>query len=331
VVDDGTNAIVNITDAVNLYSYEVVLNFTGTIDENIVYATFLGANDGAEATYSYNLANSSLVYIYGSKLQANGEGVNGSGELFTIAHSGGSMTLWSFTSINTSDISTKADGSFTAFYEAAETVCGDNVCDVGETSDSCAPDCGSIVSGSSGSGGGGGGGGSTATVDEGPRVIALSEKGMIDGTLAGGLERNDRLQFLVASKTGELEQHTITIKTLNLTTKKISIRIASNPVVVFLELGEEIKVDVNEDNVYDIYIRFKAIKDNKAVLYVKKISEPASGIRVSDVTNTGQYDTSDQNNGFFKMVSSIMLLSVILISIILIISKHKKLAKHKKR
>jgi hypothetical protein len=154
---DESTAVINILNAVDVYSYEVVLNFTGNIDTDGLgdedfsnFAQFLGIPD-EEATYSYDIENN-LLYVYGSK-RGTGSGVSGSGNLFNISHFGGSISLWSFTEINTSDISSATDGSYTSYVPEAELFCGDNTCNNGESCSTCSADCGACPAQSPGGGG----------------------------------------------------------------------------------------------------------------------------------------------------------------------------------
>lgn len=154
MTDDGSNAVVSIANAINLYSYEVVMNYTGDLDvDNIVYTSFLGTA-GGDATYSYNLEAGNFIYVYGSRLAANDPGINGSGNLFTIPHVAGNLSIWSATLISSTDISNKSDGNYSAFFAEAEPFCGDNTCNNGESCSSCSADCGSCPAPASGGGGG---------------------------------------------------------------------------------------------------------------------------------------------------------------------------------
>jgi hypothetical protein len=167
----GNSATVSIADAENIYSYEVVLNYTGTITVgSITHAGFLGTAD-VDAVYSYNLQEGNLIYLYGSMIDPNSDGVDGAGTLFTIPHLAGQVTLWSFTAISSDDVGSLSDGNLTSYYEEAEPYCGDNSCGTGENCASCAADCGSCPA----SVGGGGGGGATVTQYYSIKVITPGE------------------------------------------------------------------------------------------------------------------------------------------------------------
>ncbi len=58
-----------------------------------------------------------------------------------------------------------------------------------------------------------------------------------------------------------------------MTTTRATIEIASNPVTVTLDIGEDAKVDVDEDGTYDLYVKLNDIVSGKAEVIVKELSE----------------------------------------------------------
>ena len=83
---EGGLSRINITDADDLYSYEVNLDFGGSISDVDNYK-FLGASD---TSYGYS-TRSGVLSVYGSKL-GSVAGTSGDGNLFNVSYSG-SVTL----------------------------------------------------------------------------------------------------------------------------------------------------------------------------------------------------------------------------------------------
>ncbi len=65
--------------------------------------------------------------------------------------------------------------------------------------------------------------------------------------------------------------HHVGVKVLTATTA--TIEIASDPVDVTLDVGEDAKIDVTSDGFYDIYVLLNSIANNKADITVQKIHE----------------------------------------------------------
>ena len=82
---NDTFARVDISNAVDLYSYEINLDYTGTIG-SITFFDFL-ASDGASTTKGSSTRNS-ILSVYESRIDNNQQGITGSGSLFNISHSG---------------------------------------------------------------------------------------------------------------------------------------------------------------------------------------------------------------------------------------------------
>lgn len=87
---NSTLTQVRIDDAVNLYGYEVNMLYSNTID-NVRQYNFLTLVSG-DSTYGYSTRDS-ILSVYGSRLDAQKQGVSGSGNLFNITHSDGTLSL----------------------------------------------------------------------------------------------------------------------------------------------------------------------------------------------------------------------------------------------
>ena len=105
--------------------------------------------------------------------------------------------------------------------------------------------------------GGGGGGGTTALTT----VISFTTAG-VDVSLA----KNNIAKFAFDSA-----YHTI--KVIKIGADYVTLEIASDPVTITLNLLESKKLDLNNDNYYDLYIKLNEIKSSKAYLEVKYIHE----------------------------------------------------------
>jgi len=145
---DGT-ATVSISSVGDLYSYEVNLDYTGTID-SVTFDNFLSIV--ADDTVAGSNEKNSILSVYESRLDAEEVGVDGSGDLFDVAYTG---TLELRSALFIYNDSTEESVSYT------DPVCGDGVCESPETCSSCPSDCGVCSGGGSGGGSSGGGGGAT--------------------------------------------------------------------------------------------------------------------------------------------------------------------------
>ncbi len=82
---NSTLARVSISNAVDLYSYEVNFDYDGTIN-GVSFYDFL-ASDGASTTKGSS-TRSGILSAYESRLDNNQQGIDGSGNLFNVTHSG---------------------------------------------------------------------------------------------------------------------------------------------------------------------------------------------------------------------------------------------------
>jgi len=94
------------------------------------------------------------------------------------------------------------------------------------------------------------------------------------------LNKNERVKVRVNNA-----NHYVGIK--ELTATSATIEISSNPVEVKLDVGEDAKVDVNEDGYYDIYVKLNSIANNKADIIIQKVYEEIPEGE-SAVTTTGE-------------------------------------------
>ncbi|MHA1866182.1 MAG: hypothetical protein ACTSWZ_06720, partial [Candidatus Heimdallarchaeaceae archaeon] len=110
---------------------------------------------------------------------------------------------------------------------------------------------------STSTGGGGGGGAAAGTTT----VISFTTAG-VDTSL----RVNDIAKFAFGGA-----YHTI--KVIKIGTDYVTLEISSDTVTVTLNLLESKKLDLNNDNYYDLYVKLNEIKSSKAYLTVKNIHE----------------------------------------------------------
>ena len=111
---------------------------------------------------------------------------------------------------------------------------------------------------STSTGGGGGGGGGTPTTTT---VISFTKAGV---NVSLGLNSIARFAF-------DRAYHTI--KVIKIGADYVILEITSTPVTITLKLLESKKLDLNDDNYYDLYVKLNEIKSSKAYLEVKYIHE----------------------------------------------------------
>jgi hypothetical protein len=98
------------------------------------------------------------------------------------------------------------------------------------------------------------------------------------------LKENKEVKFKIDN-----EQHSMKINSIS--ADSVSIIVQSNPVSVTLEVGENKKIDFEQDGVYDLYIKLNDIIEGKADFLLKKISEEC----IEDWNCTGWSDCEDES------------------------------------
>jgi len=128
---------------------------------------------------------------------------------------------------------------------------------------------------------------------------------------------------------GSLAHH---VGVKSLTATKATIEIASDPVTVELDVGEEAKVNVNSDGFYDIYVKLNSIANNKADVTIKKINEaiPAGAGNVSTTGEVGGEETGTEEGGAttaggfnWNLWIIVIVVLVILIALGVVVKKRK--------
>lgn len=131
--------------------------------------------------------------------------------------------------------------------------------------------------GSSGGGGGGGGGGAP--------VYTLTQTQLDDGATKD-MTKGAKLNFKIANQTHYLTLNEITGSSAKMT-------VSSTPQTFSLNIGEEKKVDVNADNVYDLSVKLEKIISNKAQVTIKAISQVILGKTSSPTESENEIENTE--------------------------------------
>ncbi len=104
------------------------------------------------------------------------------------------------------------------------------------------------------------------------------------------------------------EQHTVGI--IGLTATTATINVSSTPQQKTLSIGEEWKVDVNSNSVYDILIRLNSIRDGRASVSMQSISEQSQ--EQEGESNDSQTSETEGNRSWWIMVVIIAVIALAL-------------------
>lgn len=175
-----------------------------------------------------------------------------------------------------------------------------------------------------GGGSGGGGGSSTAAT-----TLTLSST-EIESGVTKSIKENDKIKFTDKNS----QNHTLTLVQIIGNTTKITIE--SDPITLTLEKGETKKINLNNDEFYDLEITLKSINFGKAEITLKTIRE---GIPIKIISESNQTSTNetveetpktDMKNYFEKKDAWIALLAIIII-ILMVLLVLRKRSKFKRR
>ena len=116
----------------------------------------------------------------------------------------------------------------------------------------------------------------------------ISEQKIYSGTSVG-LAPNQKATFDINN-----ESHSLTVVSVN--SNSVDLVIESNRIELNIKVGEEKKIDLNNDGIYDLKIRFDGFINGKAQIYTIKISEPVnSGISQANQANNTNVQICTQN------------------------------------
>lgn len=143
----------------------------------------------------------------------------------------------------------------------------------------------------------------------------FSEIGTIETSelASGGLKEKQRIRVKINEET-----HYVGVKKLTLTTA--TIEIASDPVSIDLEAGEDAKVDVDDDGFYDVYVKLNSITNGKVDMTLQYINEEVPATSTGDgVATTGDIVPDEEDDvadeGGVPMWVWIVIVVVVLVAI----------------
>jgi len=163
------------------------------------------------------------------------------------------------------------------------------------------------------------GGGSSTTTTWKQTFTVTAEQFKEGYTRTMGVDR--RVKIMISN-----EAHHVGIK--EITATSATIEIASDPVSVKLEIGEDAKIDVNEDGYYDVYVQLKGIVNGEADVLVKSISEVVpknvgEGVETSgEVVGGEDIGTGEEEDGGLTWLW--VVLGIILVGIVVWFILNKK-------
>lgn len=177
--------------------------------------------------------------------------------------------------------------------------------------------------------GGGSGGGSA------PAKVSFSSSQLSSGvTQSFSSGQSVGISLPSSSASGLSESHSVSAIIVN--NNQATVTIASTPQTKTLSIGEEWKVDVNNDGVYDLLVKLERIENNKPVLSMKTIDETITKINEipivpSQTRETETPKTEPMENPksdliiLIKQIAVYILLVGIIVCVILIIWKPWKI------
>jgi len=134
------------------------------------------------------------------------------------------------------------------------------------------------------------------------------------------LSANDGFKVTFKSSKVEIpQQHTIKISEVSATSATIII--SSDPITLKLNIGEEKKVDVDGDGVYDVYAKLNTITDGKADVTIKQISEDVPAGEEGPVSGGTGLESEDKKSTAWIWIIVIL---VILVAVGVGLAKKKK-------
>jgi hypothetical protein len=103
---------------------------------------------------------------------------------------------------------------------------------------------------------------------------------------------------------------------VDLTETEATINISSETIQVKLNVGEDAKVDVTEDNFYDVYVILNSISDGKADITIRSINEEIPEESDSPIETTGEVTEKEEIIEESKNIIPIVIGAIVLILIL---------------
>ena len=161
--------------------------------------------------------------------------------------------------------------------------CGDGMCNNAETCSSCSSDCGTCPRKSSS------GGGSTE-----PIIGTTTNPVLL--TKVSEYSKNLGLNTKVYFQNLKMEKHSIQINKIQ--NKTVEIELNSEPIIFNLSQNESKKINLSNDEFYDLYVKVNSVLSNKANITIKSINETIINFEKINETNnlTTDNKTSEEKN-----------------------------------
>ncbi|MBU2104760.1 MAG: hypothetical protein KKF67_03225, partial [Nanoarchaeota archaeon] len=166
----------------------------------------------------------------------------------------------------------------------------------------------------SGSGGGG------TTISTWTQTFVITDDQFEQG-YSKSMGLNERAKISVG---GEI--HYVGVKEVTATTA--TIEISSNPVTVKLDIGEDAKIDVDDDGYYDIYVKLNSITASKAdvtISYLNELKAEGEGaVSTSGEVTTGAGEEPGAEVGAGWNWKWIIIIAIIVIALVIWFASRKK-------
>ncbi|MBU2562601.1 MAG: hypothetical protein KKF68_03000 [Nanoarchaeota archaeon] len=275
----------------NIYMYNVTVNDSaGNSNTTATRTIYLDHGSPVPVLTSLNASQTTLALtidanggISGTNTTCWVEGVRATGS--SVSGTGASQTL------------VEAGLTCAATYSYIVS-CGDSAGNSGTsvatsfTTSSCTSDGGGLTGGS----------GSTTTWKN--TYSPLSEE--LEKGYTRKLSAMNRVRVMVGSQT-----HHVGVKSL--TGTSATVEIASTPVEIVLDVGEDAKVDVTEDGFYDIYVVLNGVENNEADLTIQKVYEEIPEEEKTSVKTSGDIVPSEGEDEEEEKTFTVLIIVLIIL------------------
>ncbi|MBS3094865.1 S8 family serine peptidase [Candidatus Pacearchaeota archaeon] len=157
--------------------------------------------------------------------------------------------------------------------------------------------------------GGGGGGGSTTNI----AMTTILTESQIQSGKSVSMKENDRIKF-----TEKEQEHILTL--IQIINNKTTITIQSEPLTFTLQIGESRKVNLDNDDLFDLEVKLNSIINSKANITIKQISEkiPQKNVLGNNQTSVNETNQATLKNPAIKKLLNIR--NLIILGIIILIA-----------
>ncbi|MEK6871994.1 MAG: Ig-like domain-containing protein [Nanoarchaeota archaeon] len=183
-------------------------------------------------------------------------------------------------------------------------------------------------SGGGGSSGGGGGGSSSTTTYT--RTVSINQDFSKETSTTQQLGEKERIKIDIpapVSVGGGTATHYVGVKDIK--TNSVVIEITSTPIILEIAIGDEMKVDVNDDGAYDLKVTLNKIENNKAEIKIEYLQETVPEEEKEEVAETGGFveekkPTPTEEKSTLWIWITIIILTVIAIVVYIAVMMNKR-------